>query len=82
MKACGAASSGSTGGFVLDSLSSAKSGRLLKCGIGESIFSRRAQKMFWLILEAGLALLLLILIVWWTLPGKKPRDHDDGELPR
>lgn len=33
----------------------------------------------WLIfLEAGVALALLIFIVWWTLPGKKrpPQDED------
>ena len=29
--------------------------------------------MLWLLLEAGLALVVLILIVWWTWP-KKPRD--------
>jgi hypothetical protein len=32
----------------------------------------------WIILlEAGLALALLIFIVWWTLP-KKPKDRDGG----
>lgn len=37
--------------------------------------------MLWLLLEAGLALLILILIVWWTWPrGKKTggRDNADG----
>jgi len=33
------------------------------------------RKMLWLLLEAGLALAVLILIVWWTWP-KKPRDDD------
>lgn len=28
--------------------------------------------MAWLLLEAGIAGLLLVLIVWWTLPKKKP----------
>jgi len=27
--------------------------------------------MIWFVLEAGLALALLIFIVWWTLPRKK-----------
>jgi hypothetical protein len=31
--------------------------------------------MLWLLLEAGFALAVLILIVWWTWP-KKPRDDD------
>jgi hypothetical protein len=31
--------------------------------------------MLWLLLEAGLALAVLIFIVWWTWP-KKPRDGD------
>jgi hypothetical protein len=30
--------------------------------------------MIWLLLEAGIALLLLVLIVWWTLPRKKRDD--------
>jgi len=29
------------------------------------------DSLFWLLLEAGVALLLLILIVWWTWPHKK-----------
>ena len=30
--------------------------------------------LMWLLLEAGIALALLIFIVWWTLPrAKKPR---------
>lgn len=36
--------------------------------------------MTWLLLEAGIALALLILIVWWTLPRKKPpEDRDDKD---
>jgi hypothetical protein len=35
--------------------------------------------MIWFILEAGLALALLIFIVWWTLPRKKPEEG--GERP-
>jgi hypothetical protein len=31
--------------------------------------------MLWLLLEAGLALLVLVFIVWWTWP-KKPPDRD------
>lgn len=30
--------------------------------------------LLWLLLEAGVALALLLLIVWWTWPRKKPRD--------
>jgi len=33
------------------------------------------RKMLWLLLEAGFALVVLIVIVWWTWP-KKPRDGD------
>ena len=33
--------------------------------------------LLWLLLEAGVALALLIFIVWWTmLRQKKPRDGD------
>lgn len=32
--------------------------------------------MTWLLLEAGLALALLIFIVWWTLPRKKGKDRE------
>ena len=33
--------------------------------------------MTWLLLEAGVALGLLIFIVWWTVPrDKRPRDPD------
>ena len=32
--------------------------------------------MFWLLLEAGVALVLLLLIVWWTWP-RPPRDKQD-----
>ncbi|MGH8719814.1 MAG: hypothetical protein ACREV0_12875 [Burkholderiales bacterium] len=31
--------------------------------------------MIWFILEAGLALALLIFIVWWTLPRKKREEE-------
>lgn len=30
--------------------------------------------MGWLLLEAGVALLLLILIVWWTMPRSRRKD--------
>lgn len=40
------------------------------------------EALLWLLLEAGVALLLLVLIVWWTWPrGQKtnaPRDDDAG----
>jgi hypothetical protein len=33
--------------------------------------------LLWLLLEAGAALALLVLIVWWTWPRrKKPRNGD------
>lgn len=32
-----------------------------------------------LLLEAGVALALLIFIVWWTWPRRKPRDQSDSE---
>ena len=33
--------------------------------------------LMWLLLEAGVALALLIFIVWWTMPRPKgPRDSD------
>ena len=31
------------------------------------------EPLLWLLLEAGVALALLLLIVWWTWPRKKPR---------
>lgn len=40
------------------------------------------EALFWLLLEAGLALGILIFIVWWTWPRRKPpggRDRDTGE---
>jgi len=33
--------------------------------------------MFWLLLEAGIALLILVLIVWWTLPRNKTGARKD-----
>jgi hypothetical protein len=37
-----------------------------------------ARNMIWFVVESGLALALLIFIVWWTMPrGKK--DKDPGE---
>ena len=39
--------------------------------------------LLWLVLEAGVALALLILIVWWTIPrGNKPRDADTERRER
>lgn len=32
--------------------------------------------MWLIILEAGVALALLVLIVWWTLPRKERRNDD------
>jgi hypothetical protein len=33
--------------------------------------------MIWFFIEAGVALLLLVLIVWWTVPRRK-RGKDPG----
>jgi hypothetical protein len=32
--------------------------------------------MIWLLLEAGVALALFILIVWWTMPRKRDGEKD------
>jgi hypothetical protein len=32
------------------------------------------ESLLWLLLEAGVALLLLVLIVWWTWPRER-KDH-------
>ncbi len=37
--------------------------------------------MIWFLIEAGVALLLLILIVWWTLPRRKGGKDRDGPEP-
>ena len=37
--------------------------------------------MFWLILEAAIALAILLIIVWWTWP-RKPKTPDDRNPPR
>ena len=41
--------------------------------------------MIWLMLEAGLALALLIFIVWWTLPRNARREeggaNEEKKLP-
>jgi hypothetical protein len=34
------------------------------------------EALFWLLFEAGLALFLLLFIVWWTWPRGKKRDND------
>ena len=33
-----------------------------------------AMELFWLLLEAGVALALLLGIVWWTWPRKRDED--------
>jgi len=35
------------------------------------------EALLWLLLEAGVALALLILIVWWTWPRRQTRDERD-----
>jgi len=45
--------------------------------MGAISFLSSTTIMAWLLLEAGIAGLLLVLIVWWTIPSKrKPRDKD------
>jgi hypothetical protein len=34
--------------------------------------------MFWLLLEAGVALAIILLIVWWTWPKGPPSGGDPG----
>ena len=50
------------------------SGGSLKCRI--PLTSIVMEPLFWLLLEAGVALALLLAIVWWTWPRKKPRDRN------
>ncbi len=38
--------------------------------------------MIWLLLEAGTAVLVLVLIVWWTWPRNKSGDGKDGGKKR
>ena len=38
--------------------------------------------MWILMIEAGVALFLLVFIVWWTMySGKKPTNHEHQPLP-
>jgi|WetSurMetagenome_2_1015567.scaffolds.fasta_scaffold339325_1 hypothetical protein len=38
--------------------------------------------MWWLVLEASIALGLLAFMVWWTMfSGRRPRDAGDPEFP-
>ncbi|MBT9613837.1 MAG: hypothetical protein IV108_11305 [Burkholderiales bacterium] len=41
-----------------------------------SIYDETVEMMGWLLLEAGVALFLLILIVWFTLPKKTKKDDE------
>ncbi len=40
---------------------------------------RRREAMEWILLEAGVALLLAVFIVWFTTGGKRKRDPTAGE---
>ncbi|HWI14676.1 MAG TPA: hypothetical protein VNT02_10505 [Burkholderiales bacterium] len=43
------------------------------------------ESLLWLIFEAGVALAVLLLIVWWTWPRRKPTDaptNRDDDTPR
>jgi hypothetical protein len=37
--------------------------------------------MIWFLIESGVALLLLIFIVWWTMPARKRHRHPDDAGP-
>lgn len=37
--------------------------------------------MVWFLIEAGVALLLLVFIVWWTVPRRKGGKDRDGSGP-
>lgn len=39
------------------------------------------EPLLWLILEAAIALALLLFIVWWTWP-RKPRTGDDAPVAK
>ena len=45
----------------------------------DDLFEKRSD-MFWLLFEAGVALALLLFIVWWTWP-RAPRDKGDRPGP-
>jgi hypothetical protein len=45
---------------------------------GEYTFTL-SMDLFWLLLEAGVALLLLLGIVWWTWPRKRSDRPDTRE---
>lgn len=38
--------------------------------------------MIWFLLEGGVALLLLVLIVWWTMPRKPKVPRKDSDTNR
>ncbi len=40
------------------------------------------KSLFWLLLEAAIALALLLLIVWWTWPRRKQRDAPPAKTRR
>jgi cbb3-type cytochrome oxidase subunit 3 len=35
--------------------------------------------MWLLLVEAGVALFLLVFIVWWTMFAPKPKEHEDDK---
>jgi FtsZ-interacting cell division protein ZipA len=37
------------------------------------------EALLWLLLEAGVALLALLFIVWWTWPRRRSRRQRDAE---
>lgn len=48
-------------------------------GCVSGISSAAMEGLMWLLIEAGVALLLLVLIVWWTWPrARRGKDGDDN----
>ncbi|HJQ63388.1 MAG TPA: hypothetical protein VJ834_11020 [Burkholderiales bacterium] len=39
------------------------------------------EGLLWLLLEAGVALAILILIVWWTWPRQQRDKRNSGDPP-
>jgi len=46
-----------------------------------SLRNATSTSMVWFLIEAGVALLLLIFIVWWTVPRRKDGKKRNGSGP-
>ena len=47
---------------------------------GRARNANEEESLGWVFLEIGVALVIAVLIVWWTLP-RKPRDRKEDEKP-